>query len=339
MVSRDRDKRRTEPPYAHEEEKPAPGPFEELFLKPSRPLDLEDTSPARRDVFAGEPQAKTPATPQERESIIFSPFTPTSPTPPAFAQPATPPPGSGATSVSKPGAPSFEKLVEELVPAPDAEAESPPARSGRISAMVWLLVALVAALAGAAWLLRDRLVGSPAAPPGAVEPASPQLTSETPLSEGQGSVLAASDAGPATETAVAVPPAAAPQPTAEALLESPPPAPAAALAGVSWRLIADGTEVTIRTDGFLAPQRVRVNVLTSPPRVLVRLAQVFPGKLGEHTAVATGGVERIRLGYHGELSPPQLYVVLDLASPAVTLAEHAVEGDTVRLVLRRPRRE
>ncbi|MEP0774157.1 MAG: hypothetical protein HRF46_07320, partial [Acidobacteriota bacterium] len=83
-MSRERDKRRGEPPPPLEEEKLAPGPFEELFLKPARPLDLDDTSPGTRDVFPREARPEVAVPRQDRESVIFSPFTPTSPTPPPF---------------------------------------------------------------------------------------------------------------------------------------------------------------------------------------------------------------------------------------------------------------
>ncbi len=336
-MSRERDKRRTEPPSPLDEEKLAPGPFEELFLKPARPLDLDGTSPGTRDVFAREARPETPAPHQDRESVIFSPSTPPSSLPPPFTQPEPPP--AQETGVTKPAPPSFAKLVEELVPAPDAEEEPPPPRRPRIPAIAWVAVAVVAVAAGGAWLLRDRLSVSPAALTTEVEPMDPQGIGAHPSTDAERMASEVAEADPAAEAATAPPAAAAPEPLAPPPPQPPPPAPAAALAGVSWRAIPTGTEVTLRADGFLAPQRVQVNVLTSPPRVLVRLAQVAAGTLGDQRNVGSGGIERIRFGYHGELSPPQLYVVLDLASSAVTLDDYTVEGHTVRLVLRWPRSE
>lgn len=336
-MSRERDKRRTEPPSPLDEEKLAPGPFEELFLKPARPLDLDDTSPGTRDVFPREARGEAPAPHRDRESVIFSPFTPTSPVPPPFTQPEPPP--AQETGVSKPAPPSFAKLVEELVPVPDDEEEPPPPRRRRIPAIAWALPAVLAVAAGGAWLLRDRLSVSPAASTTEVEPVDPQGIGAAPSPDTEQVASEVADAAPAGEPATPSPAGLVPEPVAAPPPQPPPLAPAAALAGVSWRAIPAGTEVAIRADGFLAPQRVQVNVLTSPPRVLVRLAQVAVGTVGEQRTVGTGGIERIRFGYHGELSPPQLYVVLDLSSPAVALVEHALDENTVRLVLRRPRTE
>lgn len=336
-MSRERDKRRTEPPSPLDEEKLAPGPFEELFLKPARPLDLDDTSPGTRDVFPREARGEAPAPHRDRESVIFSPFTPTSPVPPPFTQPEPPP--AQETGVSKPAPPSFAKLVEELVPVPDDEEEPPPPRRRQAPAIAWVAVVVAAVVAGGAWLLRDRLSFSTAASTSEVEPVEPQVTGDSLPADEDRMAPETADAPPTAEPAAAPPAAVVPEPLASPPPQPPPLAPAAALAGVSWRAIPAGTEVNIRADGFLAPERVQVNVLTAPPRVLVRLARVAAGTIGEQRTVGTGGIERIRFGYHGELSPPQLYVVLDLASPAVTLDEHTVEGDTVRLVLRRPRSE
>ncbi len=351
-MSRSRRGSRAEPPTQASDEPVAPGPFEELFLKPTRPLDLEGASEQARDVFPQPPATGTTAVEGERESVIYSPFTPATASPPAFPQPAGPPPITMETGVFEPAPPSFEKLVEELVPPPDEDESPPMARRPRIPLPVVVAATLLILVIVAAFLLRERLTALFLRPPtSALVVAESQDRSsptsfaahpgEAPGAESLATLPEGQSQSPAPESAVQLLAPSQPD-VAPALPEGvPTPAsalpPAGSLLGVSWRTTEAGTEVVIRGDGALAPGRVRVNALEAPPRVLVRLAEVRPGPAGEQRAVGTREVERIRLGYHAELSPPQLYVVLDLTSSSVALAGHRVEGDTVRLTLRRPR--
>lgn len=346
-MSRDRRGRRAEPPSSVKHEPLAPGPFEELFLKPSRPLDLDAAGAETRDVFPQQPAAGTTAAEGERESVIYSPFSPATESPPAFAQPMEPPTITMETGIFKPAPRSFERLVEELVPAPDEDESRPRARRRGIPLAAWVGGTVLLLAGGTAFLFRDRLAASVVTSPTAVGASTGQVD------PGAAAVLAppAGDepggVAPATpSTSDGEPDDAEPVPRQQASLaeatapaqESPPfLAPAGTVTGVSWQATDTGTEVIIRGDGALAAGRVRVNVLSGPPRVLVRLADVSSARSGEQRAVGTSEVERIRFGYHGELSPPELYVVLDLTSAAVALAGHTVEGDVVRLHLLRPR--
>jgi len=351
-MSRNRRGSPAEPPTQASDEPLAPGPFEELFLKPTRPLDLEGGIDQARDVFPQPPAAAGTTVEGERESVIYSPFTPATASPPAFPQPAGPPPITMEAGVFEPAPPSFEKLVEELVP-PPAEEESPQiARRLRIPLPVVVAATLLILIIVAAFLLRERLTPLFFRPPSsAVVAAESQDRSAPPSAAGHPGE--APGAGPLST----FPERQSESPAPESLVEQPAPSqpdvapappegvpapaaalpPAGSLIGISWQAIETGTEIVLTGDGSLTPGRVRVNALEAPPRVLVRLAEVRPGAAGEQRAVGTREVERIRIGYHAELSPPELYVVLDLTSPTVALASHTVDHDSVRVTLRRPR--
>ena len=344
-MNRDRRRRGGEPPPAASDEPLAPGPFEELFLKPTRPLNLDGVAEPKREALPQPPAGGTAKIEGERESVIFSPFTPVTDTPPPFPQPTEPPPITMQTGVFKPAPASFEKLVKEFLPQPGEDGAPRAGKRRRIPrAAPLFLVALLVAF-GVAFLLRERLTatfraaGKPAATraaePGdsiaAAPPASaPESGEQTAAPEPIGQV-------PVAEQAVPESPGRAPAAAVATEAALPALPPAATLAQVSWRTTDEGTEITLTADGVLAPDRVRVNVLPAPPRVLVRLAEIRPGAAGEPRHVGTREVERVRFGYHEELSPPELYVVLDVAAGPVTLAGHAVEGNLVRLTLHRSR--
>jgi hypothetical protein len=343
---------RAQPPTQASDEPLAPGPFEELFLKPTRPLDLDEGSDRARDVFPQAPTAATTPAEVERESIIYSPFTPATALPPAFPQPAEPSPVATETGAFKPAPPSFEKLVEELVPPPEDQESSPVVRRPRVPLALPAATALLILVIGAAVLLRERFTAllSPAPTPPVVAHGYQPEDALPPPSDYRGE--APSDMPPANPVE-ARPEAWVPEPASEprspsqadpsaaipdtATTPAPPLPLAGALTAVSWQTSSAGTEVMIRGDGTFAPGRVRVNALAGPPRVLVRLAEVRPGAAAQTAAVGTREVERIRIGYHAELHPPELYVVLDLTSQAVALTGHTVEGDTVRVTLHRSR--
>jgi hypothetical protein len=56
-----------------------------------------------------------------------------------------------------------------------------------------------------------------------------------------------------------------------------------------------------------------------------------PNEIG----VGSPEIERVRIGYHPEDSPPALYVVLDLAGDDVFLLDTGVQGDEIRLTVGR----
>ncbi len=351
-MSRDRHGRRAPPPTQASEEKLAPGPFEQLFLKPSRPLDLNGISEQARDVFPPAPVTSESRVEDEQESVIFSPFTPATASPAAFPQPEDTPPVSPETGACKPTHRSFEELVGEFLPAPDNQQPPPAGRRRKIPLAGWIAAAGVFFIITVAFLVRERLAAIVFSRPAGVLSATSELDrGSTPavaasLSEVPGELpptaLGAdqsevSSPGPVVEQRAPSQADLAPATPETPTTPAPALPPAGALTDVSWQTSDTGTEVVIRGDGAFAPGRVRVNALIAPPRVLVRLAGVRPGAVVDQRAVGTPEVGRLRLGYHAELSPPELYLVLDLTSPAVALVGQKVEGDTVRVTVQRSR--
>lgn len=103
---------------------------------------------------------------------------------------------------------------------------------------------------------------------------------------------------------------------------------ATGVGSITWTQEAGATRITIRGDGTFSEQSVSVSPMSSPPRVLIRLRRVetFPKY---EMSVGTFEVEKIRLGFHPELNPPALYVVVDLGAEGAQLQGHRVEGDRV----------
>jgi hypothetical protein len=94
--------------------------------------------------------------------------------------------------------------------------------------------------------------------------------------------------------------------------------------------------VTVRTNGELAQDSVRVSRLKDPARVWVRIRGIETFYRPNDIEVGTPEVERVRVGHHPEETPQSLYVVVDLEDSAAVIREHTVEGDTLRVVVGRP---
>ena len=100
--------------------------------------------------------------------------------------------------------------------------------------------------------------------------------------------------------------------------------------------VGDETVVTVRGNGELALDSVRVSLLKDPARVWVRIQGIETFYRPNDIEVGTPEVERVRVGHHPEETPQSLYVVFDLEDSAVVVREHTVEGDTLRVVVGRP---
>ena len=94
--------------------------------------------------------------------------------------------------------------------------------------------------------------------------------------------------------------------------------------------------VTIRTNGELSQESVRVSRLKDPARVWVRIQGIETFYRPNDIEVGTPEVERLRVGHHPEESPQSIYVVMDLENSAAVIREHTVRGDTLRVVVGRP---
>jgi len=93
------------------------------------------------------------------------------------------------------------------------------------------------------------------------------------------------------------------------------------------------TEVVIEADGALEPARVDALRLDAPPRILVRVRGIEAPYTPHRLKVGSPELAAIRVGHHPELEPAALYVVLDLASPAVSIRSRTIEGSTARIVV------
>ncbi len=122
----------------------------------------------------------------------------------------------------------------------------------------------------------------------------------------------------------AQPPAPIPQPSLD---------PATVVESILWRSGAEGTEVVIRGNGTIAERTVETFGLSEPPRVLIRLREIQQEYSAYELPVGTTEIEQIRIGHHPELTPPALYVVLDLARPDARVVDVTVEGDTARVTV------
>jgi len=100
--------------------------------------------------------------------------------------------------------------------------------------------------------------------------------------------------------------------------------------------IGDETVVTVRTNGELSPDSVRVSLLKDPARVWVRIRGIETFYRPNDIEVGTPEVERVRVGHHPEETPQSLYVVFDLEDSAAVVREYTVEGETLRVVVGRP---
>jgi len=112
--------------------------------------------------------------------------------------------------------------------------------------------------------------------------------------------------------------------------------PAIRVLQIAARRIADETVITVRANGTLSPELVRMSLLKDPARVWVRIQGIETSYRPNNIDVGTPEVERVRIGHHPEETPQSLYVVLDLEDSAAAVREHTIEGDTLRVIVGRP---
>ena len=109
--------------------------------------------------------------------------------------------------------------------------------------------------------------------------------------------------------------------------------PAATIQRIDWQRENGGTVVTIGADGRLQGLRVRHLRMDDPPRFVIRVLGITRAFPVYEIPVGTSELKRIRVGYHPELSPPELYVVLDLAGSAITVKEPVFDQRGLRVSL------
>jgi hypothetical protein len=142
------------------------------------------------------------------------------------------------------------------------------------------------------------------------------------------------DSGPATAAAAPTKVFVTEQPT-DAM---PPPVAqgrASQVVDVAAAAQGDVTTVVIRGNGAFEPSSIRSLRLADPMRVWLSVAHIETFFKPNEIDVGSREIERVRIGYHPEDSPPALYIVLDLAGDDVFLLDTSVQGDAIRLTVGR----
>jgi hypothetical protein len=97
--------------------------------------------------------------------------------------------------------------------------------------------------------------------------------------------------------------------------------------------VGSGTVITVRTNGELSEDTIRISPLKDPPRIWIRVLGIETFYRPNDIEVGSLEVERVRVGHHPEETPQSLYVVVDLESASANVREHSIEGDTLRVVV------
>jgi len=210
-------------------------------------------------------------------------------------------------------------LPEVTVPPPEKQKAPRDLRLKPLLAVVTVLV--VAAVV--VWWIANRGLGRALPEPAVVVEEIPASESVVEVAEEQ-----------SAEPAGAPPEVTEPEPEAIQIEEATGPATRVLL--IAANRVGDETVVTVRTNGELAQDSVRVSRLKDPARVWVRIKGIETFYRPNDIEVGTPEVERVRVGHHPEETPQSLYVVFDLEDSAAVIREHTVEGDTLRVVVGRP---
>ena len=201
------------------------------------------------------------------------------------------------------------------------EAHKPP-RDLRLWPFLVVAAVLVAASAIVWWIVNRA--------PGPALPEPIVIVEEVPTSE--------PPMEPAADDAVepeGKPPAVSEAPPESARIEEPT-GPATRVLLVAATRVGDETVVTVRTNGELSEESVRVLRLKDPARVWVRIQGIETFYRPNDIEVGSPEVERLRVGHHPEESPQSIYVVFDLEDSAAVVRQHTIEGNTLRVVVGRP---
>lgn len=98
---------------------------------------------------------------------------------------------------------------------------------------------------------------------------------------------------------------------------------------------AHATTVVIRGNGAFEASGLRTLLLEDPKRLWASISPIETFYRPNEINVGSPEVERVRIGFHPEDSPPALYVVLDLVGEDVVLLDANVQGDAIRLTVGR----
>jgi hypothetical protein len=106
------------------------------------------------------------------------------------------------------------------------------------------------------------------------------------------------------------------------------PGPAAGVTSVGWRPLGEGAELLVDLDGTLDSGRVDDLELSDPRRYLVRVEGISRPPSPEQTDLEDAPVPA-RLGYHPELRPPELHLVVELDRPGASASWLIRDGHTL----------
>jgi hypothetical protein len=108
---------------------------------------------------------------------------------------------------------------------------------------------------------------------------------------------------------------------------------ATSITDIDWRDEDGSTVITLVADGELSRSRVHDFRLTDPPRHAIQLRGIVEPYPSLRIEVNGRRVERIRTWHHGELEPPELHIVLDLAGPGARVSSLRSEGSRVTVTV------
>ncbi len=108
-----------------------------------------------------------------------------------------------------------------------------------------------------------------------------------------------------------------------------PAARASAVTQVTWKRTGTGVQIRIELNGLLDPEAARLSRLDSPPRGLLRIQNIQAQYEPTEISVGVGGLERIRIWLHDEMSPPQLHVVFDLSEARRHLTQEIRDSEVI----------
>jgi uncharacterized protein (TIGR02266 family) len=301
------------------------------------------------------------------------------PTVVGFDEPIPDPPSyPDSRSSSAGGLSGANDLFASYLPQPAAPPETPQVRPlstlaggasvqqpRRIFPLV--LVAVLLAVAAAAFFLRDRISGwiglgggeevvtaeqrpplpRPAAPPpdSTLHEEVGGLTSDSSSdSRASTEVPAPAPAAPPEQTAPSPPAQAQAAPPAEPepqrlpeVVQRKPAAPAGPAVTVVERITFEpapgGTTVILWGNGAMRPESYKRIGVESPPREVIQLRGIQRPFAPVRIPVGTAEVKQIRIGYHEKPGGNELHVVIDLAGSRVKAARVEPDGQRLRILL------
>ncbi len=223
-----------------------------------------------------------------------------------------------------------EERFEPVVSSPRRRRRRWPLVAGVLSLLV--VVAAVAALWQRGLITLPFLEGGAAAPTPEPAPTATAVPAPAaPVADGAVAPVAPaaagiSDRGPGEGQAAATPAPSAPTP-----VEVVPPEPATAVESIGLSQEGAATVLRIVTNGSLERSRLREYRLENPPRQVLRIAGITEPYDDHPLQVGGPLLTRVRVGFHPEMSPPELHVVVDLAGAGVKLDSLKVSGADVVL--------